>query len=63
MRHLLKVLNVEGVSLDLDDGGFVLVHVAIVRSREYRDHTRQLLRLLPVMYLVALDLDLMCSDN
>jgi hypothetical protein len=63
MRDLLKVFNIESVSLNLNDRTFVFVDITIVWGAENSYYAWELLRFLPVMYFVALNLDLMSSDH
>jgi hypothetical protein len=63
MRDLFEILNVEGVSLYLDDCSLIFIDITIVRCAEYSYNTWQLLWLLPVMDFVALHLYLMGSYN
>ena len=63
MRDLLKVLNVESVPLYLNDRTFIFVDITIVWGAENSYYARELLRFLPVMYFVALNLNLVSSDD
>jgi hypothetical protein len=63
MRDLLKVFNVESVSLNLNDSTFIFVHITIVRGAENGYYAGELLRFLPVMNFIALNLDLVSSDD
>lgn len=61
--HLIKVLDVEGVSLDLYHGALVFVHIAIIRRTEDRDNAWELLGLFPVVDFIPLHLHLMCPNH
>ena len=42
MLSVVELLDVEGVAFELDNGTLVVIDVAVVRSRENRDHHREL---------------------
>ena len=63
MRYFFKILYIKGVALNFNDGAFVFINIAVVRSTKYGYNSRELLRFLPIMNFVALHLHLMRSDN
>ena len=63
MGGVVELLDVEGVLLKFNDGPFVVIHVAVVGRRKYRDYGRKLLRPIPLMHFVPVKLRLMRSQN
>jgi hypothetical protein len=63
MDNFFEVLDVERITLNLDDSSLIFVDITIVRCAKYSYHARELLGLLPVVYFIALDLDLVGADH
>lgn len=63
MCCIVELLNVQSVTLELDDSSFVVVHITVVRSREYSNYNREFRRTVPLVHLVAIKLSLMSSQD
>ena len=58
MRSVVKLLDVKSVLFEFDYSAFVVVHITVVRCREYGDHYWELRRSVPFVHLVAFELGL-----
>ncbi len=63
MWRVVELLYVERVVFKLDHRSFVVVDIAVVRSREYRDDDRELLRPVPLVHFVAVELRLVSPQH
>ena len=61
MGSVVKLLNVNLGSFELYYCPFIVVHVSVVGSREYRDHDREPAFHILFMHFVSLQLDLVSS--
>ncbi len=62
MRSVVELLYVERVIFKFYDCAFVVVNVAVVRSGEYRDDYGKLLRAVPLVHFVAVELRLVGTE-
>ena len=63
MGCVVELLNVDLLTFKLNDGAFVVVNIAVVRSAEDRDHLRKTTLGAPLMHLVPFQLSLMSPDH
>ena len=61
VRRVIELLNVQRVLFELNYCPFVIIHVTIVRCREYGYHHGELLASVPFMHLVAIELSFVGS--
>ena len=63
VRSVVELLDVESVLFELDYGALVVVHVAVIWSREDGDHHWELRGPVPLMHLVPIELSLVSSQD
>jgi hypothetical protein len=61
MRCVVELLDVKSVLFELDDGPFVIVDIAIVRSTKYSYYNWEFLCSIPLVHLVTIELRLVCT--
>lgn len=63
MMSVVKLFDVEVAILNLHDGRFIVIDIAVVRGREHCDHCREVCCPIPFVELVTCLLYFMCSDH
>lgn len=63
MRTLHELLNAQCIVFKHDHSRFVVVKIAIVWGRKYRDYSRKLVHTRPFVHFKSFILGLMRSDN
>jgi hypothetical protein len=63
MLHVLILLDIHLIILYKNDGTLIAIGPAIVRCTENSDNRRKSLSTTPSMHLIAIDLDLMSSND
>lgn len=63
MSCVIELLDVEGVLLELYYSSFVIIYVAVVRRTKYGDNSGELLRAVPFMHFITIELGFMRTQN
>lgn len=63
VSDIFILFNIHFVVFNQDDGSLVVVFPAIIRRAEYSDYRRESLMAAPTMHFVAIDLNLMSTND
>ena len=63
VSDIFILFNIHFVVFDQDDCTLIMIFTAIIWRAEYGDYRWECLMATPTMHLVAVNLDLMCTDD